>query len=134
MSADLVPDDLWERTAPLLPARQPRRHRHPGRFPVDDRAALRGIVYVLCKSVNRRDVPAERVGCSGVTAWRRPRDGTEAGAWPRLHGVLPAKLRKEGLLETDDAAIDGSHVKALKARLTPDLRRPAVPGPAASTT
>lgn len=78
MPADLVPDDLWERVAPLLPARAPRRQRYPGRLRVDDRAALRGIVYVLCKGVSWRDVPAEQVGCSGVTAWRRLRDWTEA--------------------------------------------------------
>ncbi|WP_405983288.1 IS5 family transposase [Streptomyces sp. NBC_00872] len=114
MSADLVPDDLWERVAPLLPARRPRRHRYPERLPADDRAALRGIVYVLRKSVSWRDVPAEQVGCSGVTAWRRLRDWTEAGVWPRLHEVLLAELRKEGLLEMDDAAVDASHVRALK--------------------
>ncbi|MCX4641977.1 MULTISPECIES: IS5 family transposase [unclassified Streptomyces] len=113
-SADLVPDDLWERVAPLLPARAPRRHRYPGRLPVEDRAALRGIVYVLCKGVSWRDVPAEQVGCSGVTAWRRLRDWTEAGVWPRLHEVLLAELRAAGLLDMDDAAIDGSHVRALK--------------------
>ncbi|NYE44808.1 transposase [Streptomyces fulvorobeus] len=114
MSADLVPDDLWERIAPLLPVRPPRRHRYPGRLPADDRAALRGIVYVLRKGVSWRDVPAELVGCSGVTAWRRLRDWTEAGVRPRPHEVLLAELRKEGLLEMDDAAIDGSHVRALK--------------------
>ncbi|MFG2631092.1 IS5 family transposase [Streptomyces sp. NPDC048473] len=114
MSADLVPDDLWERIAPLLPDRPPRRRRYPGRLPVDDRAALRGIVYVLCTSVSWRDVPAERVGCSGVTAWRRLRDWTEAGVWPRLYEVLLAELRRKGLLEMDDAAIDASHVRVLK--------------------
>ncbi|PAU50673.1 IS5/IS1182 family transposase [Streptomyces albireticuli] len=115
MSADLVPDDLWERIASLLPARPPRRHRYPGRLPADDRAALRGIVYVLRKGVSWRDVPTEQIGCSGVTAWRRLRDWTEAGVWwPRLHEVLLAELRKEGLLEMDDAAIDASHVRALK--------------------
>lgn len=134
MSADLVPDDLWERIAPLLPVHPPRRHRYPGRLPVDDRAALRGIVYVLRKSVSWRDVPAEWVGCSGVTAWRRLRDWTEAGVWSRLHEVLLAELRREGLLEMDDAAIDGSHVRALKGGLTPDLCRSTGPGPAASTT
>jgi transposase len=81
---------------------------------VDDRAALRGIVYVLCKSVSWRDVPAEQVGCSGVTAWRRLRDWTQAGVWPQLHELLPAELRAAGLLEMNDAAIDGSHVRALK--------------------
>ncbi|MFF3791787.1 IS5 family transposase [Streptomyces sp. NPDC001981] len=114
MSTDLVPDDLWERVVPLLPARPPRRHRLPGRLPADDRAALRGIVYVLCKGVSWRDVPAEQVGCSGVTAWRRLRDWTEAGVWPHLHEVLLAELRGAGLLDMDDAAVDGSHVRALK--------------------
>ncbi|MFF9073448.1 transposase [Streptomyces sp. NPDC014872] len=59
-----MPDDLWERVAPLLPARPPRRHRYPGRLSADDRAALRGIVYVRCKSVSRREVPAEQVGAA----------------------------------------------------------------------
>jgi len=44
---ELVPDGLWERTAPLLPPPQPRRDRFPGRRPVDDRAVLAGIVFVL---------------------------------------------------------------------------------------
>ncbi|GLW04515.1 hypothetical protein Slala05_81450 [Streptomyces lavendulae subsp. lavendulae] len=70
--------------------------RYPGRLPVDDRAALRVIVYVLCKSVSWRDVPAERIGCSGVTAWCRLRDWTEAGVWPRLHEVLLTELRAAG--------------------------------------
>lgn len=55
-----------------------------------------------------------RVGCSGVTAWRRLRDWTEAGVWPQLLEVLLAELRAAGLLDMDDAAIDGSHVRALK--------------------
>jgi transposase len=58
---DLVSDGLWDRVAPLLPPRPPRRRRYPGRLPVDDRAALRGIVYVLRKGVSWRDVPAEKV-------------------------------------------------------------------------
>ncbi|MEV6576085.1 IS5 family transposase [Streptomyces sp. NPDC051577] len=100
--------------APLLPERPARRFRYCGRLPVDDRAALGAIVYVLCTGVSWRDVPAERVGCSGVTGWRRLRDWTEAGVWPRLHEVLLAELRAAGLLDMDDAAIDASHVRALK--------------------
>ncbi|GHG13746.1 hypothetical protein GCM10017667_54680 [Streptomyces filamentosus] len=79
-------------------------------------------------------MPAERTGCSGVTAWRRLRDWTEAGVWPRLHEVLLAELRKAGLLDMDDYAIDGPHIRALKGGLTPDLRRSTAPGRAASTT
>ncbi|WP_159052630.1 transposase [Streptomyces bungoensis] len=65
MSIDLVSDDFWERTAPLLPERPPRRHRHPGRLPVPDRVAVAGIVYVLRKAVAWCDVRVQVVGCSG---------------------------------------------------------------------
>lgn len=111
---NLVPDELWDRIAPLLPVRPTRWHRHPGRRPVPDRAALAGIVYVLRKGVAWRDVPREVVGCSGVTAWRRLRDWTEAGVWPRLHAALLTELRRAVLLDLDDCAVDGSHVRALK--------------------
>ncbi|MEU0738837.1 IS5 family transposase [Streptomyces sp. NPDC006134] len=114
VSDDLVPDDLWDRVAPLLPPRPPRRRRYPGRLPTDDRAALRGIVYVLRTGVTWAHVPAETIGRSGVTCRRRLRDRTEAGVRPRLHEILLAKLRRTGLPDMDDAAVDGSHVRALK--------------------
>lgn len=76
---------------------------------------------------------AEQVGCRGVTAWRRLRDWTEASIWLQLHEVLASDLRAADLLDMDDAAIDGSHVRALKGGLTPDLRRLTGPGSAAST-
>ena len=118
MSADLVPDELWQRIAPLLPPPPVRRPRHPGRLRIPDRVALGGIVYVLRTGVAWRDVPAQLGGCSGVTSWRRLRDWTEAGVWPRLHQNLLAELRRVGLLEMDDCAIDGSHVRALKGGIT----------------
>ncbi|MEV5758386.1 IS5 family transposase [Streptomyces tendae] len=114
MTTDLVPDELWERIVPLLPKRPARRKRLPGRLPVPDRVALAGIIYVLRKGVAWRDVPSEVVGCSGVTAWRRLRDWTGAGVWPRLHEALLTELRAAGSLDMDDAAIDGSHIRALK--------------------
>ncbi|WP_133886092.1 IS5 family transposase [Streptomyces sp. BK208] len=114
MRADLVPDDLWERVAPLLPPAPERRRRCPGRLRVPDRAALGGVMYVLRTGVAWRDVPAEMVDCSGVTAWRRLRDWTEAGVWPRLHSTLLSELRSADLLDLDDCAVDGSHIPALK--------------------
>ncbi|GGT57732.1 hypothetical protein GCM10010271_71710 [Streptomyces kurssanovii] len=107
MRADLVPDDLWERVAPLLPPAPERRHHHPGRLRVPDRAALAGIMYVLRTGVAWRDVPAETVGCSGATAWRRLRDWTEAGVWSRLHAALLTELRRADLLGLDDCTVDG---------------------------
>ena len=91
MIEELVPDGLWERVAPLLPPPKPRRHRHPGRRPIDDRAALAGIVFVLKTGITWNQLPTSVVGCSGVTCWRRQRDWTEAGVWPALHEE-PAEL------------------------------------------
>ncbi|MFV5998386.1 transposase [Streptomyces sp. NPDC056231] len=68
MHADLVPDDLWERVPPLLSPIPERHHRYSGRLRVPDRRALAGDMYVLRTGVAWRDVPAETVGCSGVTA------------------------------------------------------------------
>lgn len=112
--ADLVPDDLWERVAPLLPPVPERRYRHPGRLRVPDRTALAGVLFVLRTSVAWRDVPAETVDCSGVTAWRCLRDWTEADVRPRLHAALPTEARRAGLLNLDDYSLDGSHVRSLK--------------------
>jgi transposase len=114
VNSDLVPDDLWTRIVPMLPSRPQRRQRYAGRHRTCDRIALAGIIFVLRTGVTWRDVPRQEVGCSGVTAWRRLRDWTEAGVWPRLHAAILAELRAGGLLEMDDCAIDGSHVRALK--------------------
>jgi transposase len=130
--ADLVPDDLWARVAPLLPPASERRYRYPGRLRVPDRAALAGILYVLRTGVAWCDVPAETVGCSGVTAWRRLRDWTDAGVWPRLHAALLTELRRTALLDLDDCAVDGSHVQALKGGSTWALPRLTAPVPGRS--
>lgn len=99
-----MPDDLWDRLAPLLPPRPLWRRRYPGRLPADDRAAPRGIVYVPRTGVTWADVPTETIGSRGVTCWRRLRDWTEAGVWPRLHAILLTELRTADLLDIDDAA------------------------------
>jgi transposase len=91
-------------------------------------------MYVLRTGVAWRDVPAETVGCSGVTAWRRLRDWTEAGVWPRLHAALLSKLRRAGLLDLDDCSVDGSHVRALKGGITRAPRPSTASVPAPSTT
>ncbi|CAM5575381.1 hypothetical protein GCM10010266_59240 [Streptomyces griseomycini] len=99
-----------------------------------DRTALAGIIQVLRKGVARRDVPASPVGCSGVTAWRGPRDWTEAGIWPRLHAALLTELREAGLLEMDGAAIDGFHIGTLEGGLMSAHHRSTEADPAPNTT
>lgn len=90
-------------------------------------------MYVLRTGVAWRDVPAETVGCSGVTAWRRLREWTEAGVWPRLHAALLTELRRADLLGLDDCAVDGSHVRALKGGITSPPHPSTVPVPAPDT-
>jgi transposase len=125
---------LWQRVEPLLPPPKPRRHRHPGRRPVDDRAALAGIMFVLKTGIAWNQVPAGLVGCSGVTCWRRLRDWTEAGVWPALHELLLAELRAAGTLDLDRCAIDGSHVRALTGGPMSGLLRSTAAGLVPSTT
>lgn len=132
--ADLVPDDLWERVAPLMPPAPERRRRHPGRLRVPDRVALAGVLYVLRTGVAWGDVPTETVGCSGVTAWRRLRDWTEAVVWLRLHAALLAELRRASLLDLDDCSVDGSHVRTLKGGIMPAPHPSTAPAPAPNIT
>jgi len=134
MMGDLVPDSLWERVQPLLPPRPPRRHKHPGRRPVDDRAALAGIVFVLKTGIGWNQLPRDLLGVSGVTCWRRMRDWTEAGVWPELHQRVLAQLRAAGALDLDRCSVDGSHVRALKGGIMSGPAPSTVAGPVPSTT
>ncbi|MFC6255547.1 transposase [Kocuria oceani] len=61
-----VPDSLWERAEPLLPACPPRRYRHPGRRRADDPAVLTGVVFVLKTGICWNQLPRESLGVPGV--------------------------------------------------------------------
>ena len=72
MARPLVPDELWEIIEPLLPRHKARPGKR-GRPPVDDRACLTGIIFVLQSGIPWWMLPQE-MGCgSGVTCWRRLR-------------------------------------------------------------
>ncbi len=128
-----MPDGLWARVEPLLPPPRPRRRRYPGRRPVDDRAALAGIMFVLKTGIAWNQLPTSLVGCSGVTCWRRLRDWSEAGVWPALHEALLAELRAADRLDLDRCAVDGSHVRALKGGTPSAHHRSTAAGPVPST-
>jgi len=112
MRRELVPDALWERVAPLLP-----QHRHRvwrGRPKRDDRACLRGIIFVLKTGIAWRDLPAEVFGCSGVTCWRRLQQWSRAGVFEKLQRKLLDELGQLGLIDWSRAAFDSSSVRAEK--------------------
>ncbi len=106
MSEGVLTDALWQRLAPLIPV-WPRRFRSPGRKPVDDRAALAGILYVLRFDVPWVEVPAS-FEVSGVTCGRRLRNWQAAGVGPALHEALLAELGAAGRLDLHAAVVDSS--------------------------
>ncbi|MET9125410.1 IS5 family transposase [Streptomyces sp. NPDC004528] len=98
---------------PLLP-KVMRRTRYPGRKRHPDRLVFQGILFVLHTGIAWEHLPQERGSGSGMTCWRRLAEWTEAGVWPRLHEFLLAELRAANALDFSQAAVDGSHIRALK--------------------
>jgi transposase len=132
MAKPLVTDDLWAVIQPLLPPRPPRPKG--GRPPVDDRAALTGILFVLKTGIPWEYLPQE-MGCgSGMTCWRRLRDWQRAGVWERLHHVLLDRLRGADQLDWSRAAVDSASVRAVGGAKKPARTRPTAARKARSTT
>lgn len=75
MAKPLLDDELWAMSEPLLPQPKTRRKRFPGRKPIPNRQAWTGILFVLKTGIPWEYLPQE-LGCgSGMTCWRRLREG-----------------------------------------------------------
>ena len=110
MAKPLVPDELWERIEPLLPA-EPLKPKG-GRPPIANRKALEGIIFVLRTGIQWQLLPRE-MGCGcGMTCWRRLRDWQLAGVWRDIHRALLFELGATGQLDWSRVALDGSNVAA----------------------
>ena len=110
MAKPLVTDELWAKIQPLLPPAKP--HPKGGRPPVEDRACLCGILFVLKTGIAWEDLPQEmHCGC-GMTCWRRLRDWHAAGVWQRLHETLLGEMRRAGQLEMAAVVADASYLRA----------------------
>ena len=113
MAKRILDDRLWKLIEPLLPPPKPRRFRYPGRKPVEHRAALTGILFVLRTGIGWEYVPQE-MGCgSGMTCWRRLRDWQAAGVWDKIHRVLLNELRRTDQIDWSRAAVDSASVRAV---------------------
>jgi len=110
MAREWVSDELWAEVQPLLPERPSRPRR--GRPPADDRDCLVGILFVLRTGSAWGDIPAE-LAPSGTTCWRRMRDWTKAGVWPKLHQVLLRRLGRQGRLEFARVVADSASFRAV---------------------
>jgi transposase len=124
MAKPLVSDELWSAVALLLPP--PRPKPKGGRPPLDDRAALSGILFVLKSGIPWEMLPRE-MGCgSGMTCWRRLRDWHKAGVWERLHRELLNRLGAAAQVDWSRAALDSATVPAKRGARKSARTRPIV--------
>ena len=112
MAKPLLEDDLWRVIEPILPRPKPRRRRHPGRRPTDDRVVLRGILFVLKSGIAWEDFPRE-MGCCGMTLLNRLRRWQRAGVWDALHRLMLDRLRAAGGVDLSRVIVDSSSVRAM---------------------
>ncbi|WP_372478663.1 IS5 family transposase [Streptomyces echinatus] len=113
----LVPDSLWElfqRVAPPAPERPQgggRRRSH------GDREVLAAIVFVATSGCTWNQLPPG-FGPSGVTAFRRFTEWSQARVWAKLHRLVLDELGGQGELDWSRCAIDSVSVRAVKGPLT----------------
>ena len=132
MARELLPEELWKRIEPLMPA-HPARPKG-GRRRLDDRKVLTGIVFVLKTGIQWEDLPRE-LGCgSGMTCWRRLRDWTLAGVWLFILAHLHQELGEAGRINWKRAALDASLVPAKRGVRVADPTLATAGVPAASIT
>ena len=113
MAKPILDDNLWALIEPLLPPPKKRRFRCPGRKPLGHRETLTGILFVLISGIPWEMLPQE-LGCgSGMSCWRRLRDWTQAGVWPKVHQLLLSRLRGADKIDWSRAVIDSASVRAV---------------------
>jgi transposase len=90
--AELVSDALWEKVLPLLPFSRGRLPGARAHYPIDDRACLRGIIFVVRFGVAWMDLPTDLGLPTGTTCLTRLRDWQRAGAWEGIRKVLEREV------------------------------------------
>ena len=118
MAVELLPDELWQEIEPLLPPAPPPSPKG-GRPAVDNRKALRGIIFVNRTGIPWQMLPKEAFGVSGSSCWRRFSEWTAAGVWPELHRRLLNRLGRAGGVDLKRVVVDSQSVRALRGARTP---------------
>jgi transposase len=116
MAEPLLSNELWIEIRPLLPAHRPDPRGGAPRK--GDRPCLEGILHVLKTGCQWQRLPKGEHWPSGSTCWRRLREWTAAGVWPRLHRALLDRLGARGLLDLDRVVVDSASVRAKKGART----------------
>ena len=133
MATELLPDELWQEIEPLLLPRPPASP-NGGRPSVENRDALRGILFVARSGIGWQMLPTEVFRASGSSCWRRLRDWTRDGVWPEVHRRLLNRLGKADGVNLDRVIVDSQSVRALRgARTAAPTRRTAANAGASGT-
>jgi len=128
MAAELLPDELWIEIEPLLPPPPPPSPKG-GRPPVDNQAALKGILFVLRFGIPWQALPYDLFGVSGSSCWRRFAEWTEQGVWQELHRRVLNRLGKAGGIDHAHGVVDSASIRALKGGAhRPEPHRPRQTG------
>ena len=125
-----VPDRLWRRVAPLLPAERPKPKG--GRPPLDNRRVLAGVLYRLRTGCQWKALPRE-FG-SGSACHARFQQWVEAGVFGDIFTVcLQYYDARRGIAWTW-ASLDAALIKAPKGGSTRARTRPIAANAAVSAT
>lgn len=105
-----IPDELWEKMEPLLPARKPHPLGcHRGRVP--DRNAMDGIFFVLRTGCQWNALNQTGI-CSSSSAHRRFQEWTAAGVFEELWKQSLLKYDEVKGINWDWLSMDGAMTKA----------------------
>ncbi|MEU3373513.1 IS5 family transposase [Streptomyces sp. NPDC006711] len=108
----MVPDGLWELFERVVPP-APERPQGGGRRRHGDREVLAAIIFVATSGCTWNQLPPG-FGPSGVTAFRRFTEWSQARVWAKLHRLVLDELGARGELDWSRCAIDSVSVRALK--------------------
>jgi transposase len=110
----LLPEALWERVQPLLPA-PPARPRGGVPRRVPDRNCVAALVFMARTSTPWSLLPAKELGCgSATTCWRRLDEWARAGVFEQLQGVLLDELGEADQIDLERVSVDSFSLRAVK--------------------